>query len=171
MPMYFAYGSNMDVSAMASRCPRSKPLGPARLMRFRFAIMPEGYATVLVDPSRTVHGVLWDLALSDVRQLDAYEDFGRGLYRKVLQPVIRRAGGAVQALIYVASGAGGLPREGYLRQVISAAQSWQLPAAYIAEIATFDRGMRCTATAEPRRTEVVRVRPRFASPFDANRSD
>ncbi|HEY6732614.1 MAG TPA: gamma-glutamylcyclotransferase, partial [Roseiarcus sp.] len=27
MPLYFAYGSNMDVAAMARRCPRSKALG------------------------------------------------------------------------------------------------------------------------------------------------
>ena len=26
MPLYFAYGANMDVEAMARRCPRSKPL-------------------------------------------------------------------------------------------------------------------------------------------------
>ena len=27
MPLYFAYGANMDVAAMAQRCPNSKPLG------------------------------------------------------------------------------------------------------------------------------------------------
>ncbi len=33
MPLYFAYGANMDVAAMAKRCPSSKPLGLARLPR------------------------------------------------------------------------------------------------------------------------------------------
>jgi len=35
MPLYFAYGANMDRAAMAVRYPRSKPLGIAALMRQR----------------------------------------------------------------------------------------------------------------------------------------
>jgi len=41
MPLYFSYGSNMDVAGMAARCPRSKPLGLARLAHHRLAIMRE----------------------------------------------------------------------------------------------------------------------------------
>ena len=47
MPLYFAYGSNMDIAAMARRCPASRPLGIARLARHRFAILQAGYATVV----------------------------------------------------------------------------------------------------------------------------
>ncbi|RYE82539.1 MAG: gamma-glutamylcyclotransferase, partial [Hyphomicrobiales bacterium] len=36
MPLYFAYGANMDIAAMRERCPRSTPLGLARLPRHRF---------------------------------------------------------------------------------------------------------------------------------------
>ncbi|MEN9708785.1 MAG: hypothetical protein RIQ68_1193, partial [Pseudomonadota bacterium] len=50
MPLYFAYGSNMDVKAMAERCPRSTALGPARLARHRFFIMDSGWASVCADP-------------------------------------------------------------------------------------------------------------------------
>ena len=50
MPLYFAYGANMDVAAMARRCPRSKPLGLARLMRHRLAVMREGWLTASRDP-------------------------------------------------------------------------------------------------------------------------
>ena len=56
MPLYFAYGSNMDRAAMALRCPASKPLGLARLMRHRFFIMASGYASVARDPTRCVRG-------------------------------------------------------------------------------------------------------------------
>ena len=66
MPLYFAYGSNMDVDAMARRCPRSKALGLARLERHRLAVMREGWLTAVRNPSSAVHGVLWDLALSDI---------------------------------------------------------------------------------------------------------
>lgn len=136
MPLYFAYGSNMDRAAMALRCPRSRPLGPARLMRHRFAIMAEGYATVLRDPGATVHGVLHDLALADVAGLDRYEAVGRGLYRKVIYSVIRAAGRPVRALVYVGNGAGGgHPLPGYIEGVIAAARDWGLPGAYVAELA------------------------------------
>src|SRR4051812_45776121 len=91
----------MDVEAMRGRCPRSKPLGAARLARHRFFIMEGGYASVARDPRREVHGVLWDLALADVRALDVYEDVHSGLYRKVIQPVLRGQGGSARALVYV----------------------------------------------------------------------
>ena len=132
MPLYFAYGANMDVAAMASRCPRSRPLGRARLARHRFAIMEAGYASVLRDPRASVHGVLWDLALSDVPALDRFEDVGRGLYKKTAQPVLREAAGAVSALIYIgAVGRESAPRPGYLESVLAAARDWNLPAPYI----------------------------------------
>ena len=38
MPLYFAYGANMNVAAMAARCPRSKPLGLAKLVRHRLVV-------------------------------------------------------------------------------------------------------------------------------------
>ena len=50
MPLYFAYGANMNVAAMAKRCPRSKPLGVARLMRHGFVILDSGFASVVRAP-------------------------------------------------------------------------------------------------------------------------
>src|SRR5437588_2854740 len=103
----------MDVGAMARRCPASRPLGVARLARHRFAILQAGYATVVRDPSTTVHGLLYDLALADVPALDRYEEIARGLYRKVVQPVLREEGAPVRALVYVGTGlSGGQPRPG-----------------------------------------------------------
>ena len=88
MPLYFAYGANMDVEDMARRCPRSQPLGVARLMRHRLAIMREGWLTATRDARGRVHGVLWDLALADVSALDRFEQLADGLYVKTTQAVI-----------------------------------------------------------------------------------
>jgi gamma-glutamylcyclotransferase (GGCT)/AIG2-like uncharacterized protein YtfP len=165
MPVYFAYGSNMDVAAMARRCPRSRVLGAGRLARHRFALMPEGYATVVRDPRRSVHGLLWDLALSDVRALDAYEEVGRGLYRKVIQPVIRQSGGAVQALVYVGRGDSGHAQPGYMESVIAAAQAAGLPGAYVTELHAFAPALR-QAGETSAADAMPRVRPRFATPFE-----
>jgi gamma-glutamylcyclotransferase (GGCT)/AIG2-like uncharacterized protein YtfP len=143
VPLYFAYGSNMDAAAMARRCPASRPLGLARLARHRLCILQAGYATVVRDPSSTVHGVLYDLALADVPALDRYEDIARGLYRKIVQPVLRREGGPVQALVYIGAGQrGGQPRPGYMEGVIAAADSAGLPPAYIAFLRHFAAGNR-----------------------------
>jgi hypothetical protein len=136
MPLYFAYGSNMDRDAMAARCPQSRAIGPARLPRHRFLIIADGYASITRDPRRTVFGVLWDISLGDMKALDRYEGLHRGLYVKITQPVIT-ANGAVRAIIYLArSTAPGRPRPGYLEGVVEAARSWGLPDDYLHELAT-----------------------------------
>ena len=128
MPLYFAYGANISVSAMARRCPRSKALGPARLVRHRLAVMREGWLTVARDPRSAVHGVLWDLALADVAALDLYEGLPRGLYAKLTQPVVTKRG-ARQAIVYIGANAGpGTARPDYIAEIIAAARSWPLPA-------------------------------------------
>jgi len=129
MPLYFAYGSNMDASAMARRCPRSKALGLARLKRHRLAVMREGWLTAVRDPRSSVHGVLWDLALSDVAALDRYEGLSKGLYAKLAQPVVAERG-PKQAIVYFGLNAGpGAARPAYMAEVLAAARSWPLPAA------------------------------------------
>lgn len=164
MPLYFAYGSNMDREAMAARCPRSRPLGPARLVRHRPAIMPEGFLSVLRDPRRCVWGLLWNLALADGPALDRYEDVGTGLYRKKVQPVLT-AHGPRRALIYRGAGQGGVPRPGYLEAVVNAAGPL-LPAGYVRELeALLPVGSR--AAAPPAAAAVAPVRPTRSSPLQA----
>jgi hypothetical protein len=134
MPLCFAYGSNMDRAAMAGRCPASKPIGTARLMRHRFVITRDGYASVVCDLRRVTWGVLWDLAFGDVPTLDRYESVASGLYVKVSQ-VVLTDGGPKRALVYMAPCAGaGTPRPGYLEGVIAAASEAGLPPNYVREI-------------------------------------
>src|SRR5215203_2792705 len=154
MPLYFAYGSNMDIAAMAERCPASRPLGIARLPRHRFMIAREGYATVARDPRRTVWGILWDLALADVPALDRYEGVARRLYVKMAQPVLSEHGPR-RALVYVArSTAPSRPRPGYVEGVLAAAE--------LKEIAA----LLPPATARgPEPEKRPAARPRWASPL------
>ena len=114
MPLYFAYGSNMDQAAMLQRCPASKPVGIGRLMRHRFIIFDEGYASVVRDPQRAVWGMVWDLALADVPALDRYESLSTGLYTKVIQPVVTEQGPR-RAMVYIGRSAKpGMPLPGYM---------------------------------------------------------
>ena len=135
--LYFAYGSNMDATAMAERCPRSRPLGLARLMRHRFTLMGRtGYASVRRDPRATVHGLLFDLALADVPALDRYEDVARGLYTKARRPVVLAMGGSRRALVYhgADTSEGGIAPAGYMECVVAAARAAALPPAYVASL-------------------------------------
>jgi hypothetical protein len=117
----------MDVDAMARRCPRSKALGLARLERHRLAVMREGWLTAACEPRSAVHGVLWDLALSDIAALDRYEGLSQGLYAKLTQPVIAERG-PKQAIVYFGANAGpGAVRPDYIAEVRAAARSWPLP--------------------------------------------
>jgi AIG2-like family len=119
----------MDAGAMGRRWPRSKALGLARLERHRLAVMREGWLTALRASSSAVHGVLWDLALSDIAALDRYEGLARGLYAKLTQPVIAGRG-PKQAIVYFGANAGpGAVRPDYIAEVLAAARSWPLPAA------------------------------------------
>jgi gamma-glutamylcyclotransferase (GGCT)/AIG2-like uncharacterized protein YtfP len=128
MPLYFAYGSNMDINAMGRRCPRSKALGLARLERHRLAVMREGWLTAVRAPSSAVHGVLWDLALSDIAALDRYEGVSQGFYAKLTQPVIAERG-PKRAIVYFGVNSGpGVPRAAYIAEVLAAARSWPLSA-------------------------------------------
>ncbi|PXW66738.1 gamma-glutamylcyclotransferase family protein [Methylobacterium sp. B4] len=139
MPLYFAYGANMDAAAMAQRCPASRLIGRGRLPRHRFVIMREGWASAVRAPGSTVWGVLWELALSDVPALDRYEGVAGGLYVKAYQPIVAE-GGTKRALIYLGrSPSGGLPRPGYLEAVLAAGQAAQLPGAYLQEIRGWKR--------------------------------
>jgi AIG2-like family len=162
MPLYFAYGSNMDGAAMAARCPASRAIGPARLAGHRFAISREGYATVVRDPRRTVWGLLWDIAFADMPALDRYESVASGLYVKLNQPVLAK-GGARRAVVYVARSAGaGQPRAGYLEGVIAAARAAALPEDYIREIEAWSP--QTTATRQAPAPAERPVRPLWSSP-------
>jgi hypothetical protein len=134
MPLYFAYGSNMDVGAMAHRCPRSKALGLARLERHRLAVMREGWLTAVRDPHSAVHGVLWDLALSDIAALDRHEGLSQGLYIKETQPIIAERA-PKRAIVYFGANSGpGVLRPAYIAEVLAAARSWPLPAEGLAAL-------------------------------------
>ncbi|HEV7258262.1 MAG TPA: gamma-glutamylcyclotransferase family protein [Bosea sp. (in: a-proteobacteria)] len=137
MPLYFAYGLNMDPAGMAQRCPNSRALGLARLPRHRFIVTRDGYASVIRDPREEVHGVLWDCSLGDVRALDKFEELASGLYVKISQPVIV-PGGAKRALVYIGrSGEVGKAKPGYMETVIESAKHWSLPEGYVAGLNRF----------------------------------
>ncbi len=161
MPLYFAYGSNMDHAAMGARCPASKPVGLARLVRHRFFVTSDGYASVMRGPRRTVWGLLWDLALADVPALDRWESLSTGLYTKTVQPVLT-AQGPRRALLYIARAIRpGAPKPGYMEGVVAAAEAAGLPEEYRRELEVWLPVRSQPQQPAPR---AAKVRPLFAAP-------
>ncbi len=135
MALYFAYGSNMDLVQMSNRCERAATIGIAKLDSYRFIINSHGVATVVPDPASAVEGLLWRITDEDERTLDRYEGVGQGIYRKALVELKTRDGRNIKALIYIAADSSpGVPRPGYLEEIISAAESCGLPKAYVDQL-------------------------------------
>ncbi|HEY5225908.1 MAG TPA: gamma-glutamylcyclotransferase family protein [Methylovirgula sp.] len=145
MPLYFAYGSNMDREAMRLRCPNSRALGRARLARHRFFIMSSGHGSVKRDQRMDVHGVLYDLAFGDIATLDRHQETGRGLYQKISQSVLRDGAAPVRALLYVGASAQEAARGSDLDGMIAAARAWEFPDPYIAYLLSLAGGAAANA--------------------------
>jgi len=110
MTLYFAYGSNMSRAWMGQLCPKA-------------------------HAGDVVHGVLWRIAQADLHALDRYEDVAGGLYDRWMIPVQHR-GDRRTSLIYIGrSQTPGHARPEYCELLLSAARDWELPVAYVANLA------------------------------------
>ena len=74
---YFAYGSNMNLAQMASRCPGAKLGEQVRLSDWRYFINGNGYAGIEEFSGGLVHGCLWSLLPQHWEALDQYEGVAR----------------------------------------------------------------------------------------------
>lgn len=133
MTLYFAYGSNLNMSQMNSRCPGARLLAPAGLKGYRFVINRLGVATLIPDVAAEVMGMLWDLSRDDIDMLDRYEGCRQGLYDKCYRITYSEGVQNVPALVYIdhRNTALGSPRKGYLEGIIAGAERHDFPAEYI----------------------------------------
>ena len=100
--LYLAYGSNLNLSQMAYRCPDSKVAGKAELPGYRLLFRGRpGNAHATIEPSegRIVPVLLWRVGVRDEACLDLYEGFPR-YYGKVNLSV-ELDGKTVTAMAYV----------------------------------------------------------------------
>ncbi len=83
--LVWAYGSNLNIAHMRTRCPTARPFAPLNLpnavLRFRY-VADVAYLRGAICP-----GALWEVTPDDVQTLDRYEGINatcpsRGLYEK-----------------------------------------------------------------------------------------
>ena len=109
MPLYFAYGSNLNPRQMKERCPSAEAVGTARLLDHRLAFCGwssrwnGGVATVLPEKGSYVPGVVYRLSAEDIETLDSCEG-APNFYRRVRVQVELDEGGTVEVETYVLEG-------------------------------------------------------------------
>ena len=99
--LYFAYGSNINLTQMSRRCPDAEVVGPVTLPGYEL-LFRCGLATIEPKEGATVPGLLWKLTPLCEKSLDVYEGFPR-LYDK-RDVTVRDSGGlefAVMAYVMV----------------------------------------------------------------------
>ena len=148
MPLYAAYGSNLDPAQMIERCPHSPVYGSGWLEGWRLTFGGEdlgwegALATLVQSPGEHVFVGLYDMTDEDAKSLDAWEGADNGLYRK-LRVRVHLLEGDKLVWIYVLNGyEGGLPSARYLGVLAQAAENAGAPADYVAEL----RSRPCSST-------------------------
>ena len=109
--LYVAYGSNLNLRQMSTRCPTAKPVGTAMLKGWQLTF--RGVATLEPKADSETPVGIWDITPRDEAALDHYEGFPR-LYRKEFVEV-EVNGETVKAMIYLMNyGMPSLPSKWYL---------------------------------------------------------
>jgi gamma-glutamylcyclotransferase (GGCT)/AIG2-like uncharacterized protein YtfP len=136
--LYAAYGSNLDPSQMAHRCPHSPLRGTGWLTGWRITFGGEGWdgalPTLVEDPGWQIFVALYDVTEADVASLDSWEGADQGLYRKVRVRVATLEGEQLAWVYVLDDFEGGSPSALTLGILADAAEAAGAPADYVAEL-------------------------------------
>lgn len=83
--LYIAYGSNLNVRQMKTRCPNAKILGTAKMKGWELLFKGSksgSYLTIEKKENGIVPVVIWEVSESDEKALDRYEGYPTFYYKK-----------------------------------------------------------------------------------------
>jgi len=135
--LYFAYGSNMEKTQMQQRCPNHKFFAVARLDHYTLAFTrysdrwEGGVADLLPERGKVVHGVLYEISLTDLKLLDQYTGYPNCYVRGdvILETASKER---LPAITYFAVRQGVVkPSRRYMDQILKGARAYHLPREYI----------------------------------------
>lgn len=114
---YIAYGSNMNLTQMAHRCPDARIVGKAWLKDHRLFFAGGSHGAVAsIEPAQghSVPVLVWELSKQDERSLDRYEGYPYFYGKQGLSVEVN--GEPVSAIVYVMNPGYiyGAPDESYL---------------------------------------------------------
>jgi len=144
MPLYFAYGSNMNQAQMHERCPGAKLLGVAKLKDYMLAmtiyspIRLCGCADVIQSSGDSVCGLLYKLTNEEQKSMDSFE--GVPIYYRRITIEVHKDGEVLKAYTYeVINKKDGLkPSKEYLSLIQNAASDFNFPQEYQSYLTSFD---------------------------------
>ncbi|WP_156754021.1 gamma-glutamylcyclotransferase family protein [Actinokineospora pegani] len=142
MPLYAAYGSNMDPGQMMERAPHSPLAGTGWLVGWRLTFGGEdlgwegALASIVEDPDSQVFVVLYDVTDEDEKDLDRWEGSELGMLTKIRLRVQTLEGSVVAWFYVLVAYEGGLPSARYLGVVADAAEAAGAPADYVNDLRT-----------------------------------
>lgn len=137
MPLYAAYGSNLDPHRMSERCPHSPLRSTGWLTGWRLTFGGEEHGwdgalpTIVQDSFEQVFVALYDVTDEDIKVLDDVESFTSGLYRKTRVRVATLTGNHVAWTYVLDAYEGGLPSASTVGILADAAEAAGAPDDYV----------------------------------------
>ena len=140
-----AYGSNLNVGQMETRCPTARPLGTAVLKDRRLSFKGSktgAYLTIDHCPGAETPVAVWEVSDSDILRLDRYEGYP-GFYDREEVWITYRGlrthrQRTVKAFVYVMTGdrTVGIPSNGYMRTCLEGYDAFGFSRRYLFEAYT-----------------------------------
>jgi hypothetical protein len=137
VPLYAAFGSNLDPHRMGERCPHSPLRTTGWLTGWRLTFGGEDHgwdgalATIVEDPLEQVFVAVYDVTDEDASHLDVLESAETGLYRKTKVRVSTLVGELLAWTYVLDAYEGGLPSASYLGIIADAAEAADAPVDYV----------------------------------------
>ena len=138
MPLYFAYGSNLDVQQMQHRCAEAvRLIAPGCLRGYTLVFNAYssswggGVADVVIAPQREVWGLVYDVSPAGLEHLDVYEGYPH-LYTRFQGAIETAQGMLSEVWIYTVVNKQAFipPSQAYLVILQRAARDFGFPEVY-----------------------------------------
>lgn len=138
---YFAYGSNLSLRQMLTRCPHAKFIAKAKIKNYQFGITGYsarwrgGGATILPKKGTEVWGVVYEVDSHCLSRLDGFERLRQKAYSRKSITCHFANGRTKRAMVYIRE-----PRRlthsshKYRSTILKGALSANLPASYMADL-------------------------------------
>lgn len=115
---YLAYGSNLNIFQMKTRCPKSKVVGVSEIKDYQLLFKGSAkcsYLTIEKCEGETVPVGVWEVTPEDIASLDIYEGYPTFYYKTDMD--IELDGKIVKAFVYIMheSNKLGMPTKRYMQ--------------------------------------------------------
>ncbi len=118
--LYIAYGSNLNLAQMASRCPSAKVYAKGILNNWKLVYRgskTNAHATIMRKQKSIIPVLIWEIEKSDEIRLDIYEGYPHYYFKKNIMVYVE--GKRRKAMVYIMNENQnpGIPSEHYINTI------------------------------------------------------